>query len=162
MNQSKEMISIAISNEQEDLSIDTEQLQKTVNQVMQTCTINKGTISIAVVNDDAMRALQQRYYGVKEVTDVLSFDLRETTLGSPSDRALDCEVVVNAQRARQAAEKRNQEPQAELNLYIVHGLLHQLGFDDQDSRSAEIMHQKEDELLEELGFGPAYSQGERG
>lgn len=156
------MISIAISNEQQDLSIDTEQLQKTVTHVMQTCTINKGTISIAVVDDNAMRALQQQYYGVKEVTDVLSFDLREKTSGPQSDRALDCEVVVNAQRARQAAQKRNQDPQAELNLYIVHGLLHQLGFDDQDNNSAEIMHQKEDQLLEELGFGPAYSQGERG
>jgi len=161
MSTSKEMISIDISNQQQDLSIDTEQLRKTVKHVLQTCNIHKGTISIAVVDDDAMCALKQRYYGPKEIADVLSFDLREETLDPPSKRTLDCEVVVNAQRARQVAQKRNQDPQAELNLYVVHGLLHQSGFDDQDTRSAEIMHRKEDQLLEELGFGPVYSQAER-
>ena len=156
------MLSIEISNEQKGLPIDTEQLQKTIKHVLQTCNIEEGTISIAVVDDAAIRALKQQYYHKAEVTDVLSFDLQEETANPQSEQALDCEVVVNAQRAQQAAQETNQEVQAELNLYVVHGLLHQLGYDDQESRQAEIMHQKEDQLLEELGFGPAYSQGERG
>jgi len=156
------MISIEISNEQQGLPIDTEQLQKTIKHVLQSCNIKDGTISLAVVDDAAIRALKQQYYGKAEVTDVLSFDLREETANPPLEQALDCEVVVNAQRAQQAAQERNQDAQAELNLYVVHGLLHQLGYDDQENRQAKIMHQKEDQLLKELGFGPAYSQGERG
>ncbi len=155
------MISIEISNEQQCVPIDTEQLQKTIKHVLHTCNIEEGTISIAVVDDTAIYALKQQYYGKSQVTDVLSFDLREETANPPSDHALDCEVVVNAQRAQQTSQERNQDAQAELNLYVVHGLLHQLGYDDQESRQAEIMHRKEDQLLEELGFGPAYSQAER-
>jgi probable rRNA maturation factor len=155
------MLSIEISNEQQNVQIDTEQLQKTIKPVLQTCNIEEGTISIAVVNDAAIRALKRQYYHKARVTDVLSFDLREEPSNPPSEQALDCEVVVNAQRAQQASQERNQDAQAELNLYVVHGLLHQLGYDDQENRQAEIMHQKEDQLLEELGFGPAYSQAER-
>jgi len=155
------MLSIEIANEQQGLPIDTEQLQKTIKHVLQTCNIEEGTLSIAIVDDAAIRALKQQYYHKAEVTDVLSFDLQEETANPQSEQALDCEVVVNAQRAQQAAPETNQDAQAELNLYVVHGLLHQLGYDDQESRQAEIMHQKEDQLLEELGFGPVYSQAER-
>ena len=156
------MLSIEIANEQQGLPIDTEQLQKTIKHVLQFCNIEEGTISLAVVDDAAIRALKQQYYPKAEVTDVLSFDLREETANPQSEQALDCEIVVNAQRAQQATQETYQEAQAELNLYVVHGLLHQLGYDDQESSQAEIMHQKEDQLLDELGFGPAYSQGERG
>ncbi len=155
------MISIEISNQQQGLPIDTEQLQKTIKHVLQSCNIEKGAISIAIVDDVTIRDLKRQYYGKAGVTDVLSFDLREEFLNSPSNQALDCEVVVNAQRAQQVSQERNQDARAELNLYVVHGLLHQLGYDDQESRHAEIMHQREDQLLEELGFGPVYSQAER-
>jgi probable rRNA maturation factor len=155
------MLAIEIANEQQNVIIDMEQLQETVKHVLQTCNVEKGTISIAVVDDAAMRALKQRYYGKAEATDVLSFDLQEETSNPQSEQVLDCEVVVNAQRAQQASQETNQNAQAELNLYVVHGLLHQLGYNDQESRQAKIMHQKEDQLLEELGFGPVYSQGNR-
>ena len=70
--------------------------------------------------------------------------------------SLDCEVVVNAERAAAVGGSRSGGALAELNLYVVHGLLHQLGYDDQTPDQAEIMHKKEDELLVELGFGEVY------
>lgn len=154
------MLSIEIANEQKTVSIDTETLQKTIRHVLQSCNVNQGTISIAVVDDAVMGTLKQQYYGTPDRTDVLSFDLREETANSPVGEILDCEVVVNAQRAQKTSQEKKQDPQAELNLYVVHGLLHQLGYDDQEPNQAETMHQKEDQLLEELGFGPVYSRGE--
>ena len=46
----------------------------------------------------------------------------------------------------------------ELLLYVVHGTLHLLGFDDQRPEDARAMHKKEDQLLSELGHGFVYQK----
>ncbi len=46
---------------------------------------------------------------------------------------------------------------AELALYVTHGLLHQLGFDDATPEQAQKMHQAEDEILQHMGFGVVYN-----
>lgn len=155
------MVSIEIANEQQAVPVDAGQLQKTIQHVLHACDVQEGTVSIAVVEDTAIGMLQQKYYGTAEKTDVLSFNVRMETEPPPQEPFLDCEVVVNAQQAQRVSQENNQDAQAELNLYVVHGLLHQLGYDDQEPDQAERMHQKEDQLLEELGFGPVYSRGER-
>ena len=42
------------------------------------------------------------------------------------------------------------------SLYVVHGFLHNVGFDDAKSREAAKMHTVEDEILEEFGYGITY------
>jgi probable rRNA maturation factor len=155
------MIAISLANEQQELPIDPAQVHKTVRHVLESHTIREAAISIAVVDDAAISHLQKQYYGTEQVTDVLSFDLGEESSDAEENPALDCEVVVNAQRAGKMAQQENLDAQAELHLYIVHGLLHQLGYDDRETHEAERMHQKEDQILEELGFAPAYRLGER-
>ncbi len=41
-------------------------------------------------------------------------------------------------------------------LYITHGLLHVLGYDDSSPAKFRRMHKREDELLEALGIGKVY------
>ena len=41
----------------------------------------------------------------------------------------------------------------EIGLYVIHGILHLLGFDDRTSKDAQKMRKKEKELLEFLGTG---------
>ena len=142
------MREIAISDEQEALAIDRAQLRRTVEHVLSRMEVREGIISLAIVDDAAIRQLKEKYFGRSEVTDVISFDMRE------SDReTLDCEIVVNAECAVREAQQRRGDPQGELNLYVVHGLLHQLGYNDRTLREGQIMHAKEDEMLKELGFG---------
>jgi probable rRNA maturation factor len=68
--------------------------------------------------------------------------------------------VVNAEMANRQAAKRGHSPEAELALYITHGLLHNLGFDDLSSEDAKKMHETEDAMLQQLGFGIIYNQNE--
>ena len=166
-------IEIGISDNQDTLEIDQAKLRRTVEYVLgQICGNgsvggNESTggnessagnaptaVSLAIVDDGKISKLKEQYFGAAEVTDVISFDLRDNIKGEREFP--DCEIVVNAQCAAREASRRSGDPQAELNLYVVHGLLHQLGYDDQTDRQAEIMHKKEDQLLEELGFGTVY------
>jgi probable rRNA maturation factor len=55
------------------------------------------------------------------------------------------------------ANLRGHSSEAELALYITHGLLHNLGFDDSTQGQAEKMHNIENEILQQLGYGPIYN-----
>lgn len=133
---------------------DPEQLAKTVRHTLKELGVAAAAVSVAIVGHDEISQLKKQYFGRLESTDVISFDLRD----EPEASKLDCEIVVNAQQARQEAQARKGNRQAELNLYVVHGLLHQLGYDDHNDTEAQLMHQKEDELLEKLGFGKVFVQ----
>ena len=151
-------IEIEICDNQNALAIDRAQLIRTVKYVLQQMSVREAQISLAIVDDTTIRELKEKYFGVSEVTDVISFDLREKDRQKPNDleEIVDCDIVVNAQVAVRTARQQGTDPLAELNLYVVHGLLHHLGYDDQTDRNAEIMHKKEDQLLEELGFGKVF------
>jgi len=168
-------IDIEIANCQDSLEVDSEQLYATAAAVLRDRGVDSAQVSIAVVDDAVIRELENRYHGIDEATDVLSFDMRDEITGEsdPSGKTdsdggsgsadesesvpqVDCEIVINAQQALSVAQAGGHEPGAELNLYLVHGLLHQLGFDDRTAAQAEKMHKKEDQLLDQLGFGEVF------
>jgi probable rRNA maturation factor len=66
--------------------------------------------------------------------------------------------VVNGEKAKSQAARRGHCAQAELALYITHGLLHNLGFDDLLPKKANEMHRLEDEILQQQGFGLVYDK----
>jgi probable rRNA maturation factor len=84
-------------------------------------------------------------------TDVLSFDLSDEFEPKPSFA-----LIVNAAMAARQATERGHSAQAELALYITHGLLHNLGYDDLDDEQALQMHRMEDHILERHGFGRVF------
>ena len=153
-------IEIDISDNPKLLSCGPQLLRKTVLHVLQRLECRAATVSLAVVDNQTIRWLQKKFLDQSDVTDVLSFDLGDSPGDEGAPSVLDCEVIVNAERALEVARSHNADPLAELNLYVVHGLLHQLGFDDQTPSQARIMHEKEDQLLQELGFGRVYSHNE--
>jgi len=116
-------------------------------------------ISLAIVDDVDIRKLSSRFLSRNATTDCLSFDLSDRDApetGAPPSRVL--EIVVNGQMAARQAERRGHSAEAELALYVAHGLLHQLGFDDATSEAARKMHEAEDEILQQLGYGPIYNK----
>jgi len=126
---------------------DRTRLAEIVEYVLKSQDKASGTISVAIIDDEDICRLKEKYFGTPGVTDVISFDLRDNSDGPP-----DCEVVVNAQRAQQIAEQNGTDRFAELSLYVIHGLLHQLGYDDKTQHDSQLMHQREAELLSKLGF----------
>ncbi len=118
--------------------------------------IEYAKVSIAVVDAAEMSRLHQHYLGKKGPTDVLSFDLR----GDDAGACIDGEIVVCADVARERAAERSSklgDAKAELALYVVHGLLHLIGYDDRKPREFKRMHAREDEILIKLGLGPVFS-----
>jgi probable rRNA maturation factor len=118
-----------------------------------------GSVSIAVVSDARMRALNRRYRGKDRVTDVLSFSTgpgpwpsasrrHEGAGGRAEARRAEAaglrpplgEVVIAAGRARRQAADAGHSLATELRVLALHGLLHLLGYDHErdDGRMARV------------------------
>ncbi|HEX8027221.1 MAG TPA: rRNA maturation RNase YbeY [Vicinamibacterales bacterium] len=90
----------------------------------------KGDLSIAIVSDRRMRALNRQFRGKDAVTDVLSFPSGE--------RGFMGDIVVAAGVAKRQAKDAGHSVQTELRVLALHGLLHLLGYDHEtdDGRMA--------------------------
>lgn len=103
-------------------------------------------LSIAVVDDVQMAELHRRHLGKTGPTDVLSFPLYE--LDEALEQGLPFgEVVVSADTAIRQARERGHPPSFELCLYVVHGVLHLLGFDDHSLSDRRRMREAEARCL---------------
>ncbi len=120
-----------------------------------------GEVRVRVVDDLAMTKAHQRWRGEESTTDVLTFDYRDPALPAASRQSpvapLDADILVCLDEASRQAAARGHAPERELILYIVHGLLHCLGYDDYDEAAGAAMHRREDEVLTRIGVGPTYA-----
>ena len=84
----------------------------------------KGTVSIALVSDRRMRALNRTYRGADYATDVLSF---------PADAGMETghlgDLAIARGVARRQARRAGHSEGTELRVLALHGLLHLLGYD---------------------------------
>jgi probable rRNA maturation factor len=98
-------------------------------------------VSVALLSDASMARLHEEYMGEAGPTDVLSFDLR----GGPG--AVDGEIAIGVEVAAREAFRRRLGFQREVDLYLVHGLLHLAGYDDHAPRDRARMRAAERRAL---------------
>ena len=133
-------------------------LRKLVRAVCRRFEVGQAVISIGIVDDAEISQLNMRFLSHEGTTDCLSFDLSDD-VNSEAPRLFD--LIVNGELAAREADCRGHGEEAELALYVTHGLLHNLGFDDTTDKQAREMHRMEDEILQHLGYGLVYNSGAR-
>ena len=153
MAPAKEDIVVQIAKNCDSIEVHPPRLKKLVKAVCRRFELSKATVSIAIVDDAEFCEINSRFLNRKSTSDCLSFDLSEEA-GPGSPKLF--ELVVNGEMAVRQANLRGHSSQAELALYVTHGLLHNLGFDDSAKSKAKKMHDTEDEILQQLGYGLVY------
>jgi len=118
-------------------------------------THSKDEITLRVVEDEEIQALNMTYRHKNTTTNVLSFpfEMPEGIEGIPpilGDIAI-CAAVVNEE-----ARQQNKEPIAHWAHMTVHGLLHLLGYDHLDDGEAKAMEQFEVDILKGLSIANPY------
>ncbi len=71
---------------------------------------------------------------------------------SNNKNSISGEIIVSVETAVDAAGKRNISVEGEIVLYIIHGILHLLGYDDGNEGDARVMHEEEYKILKTLGY----------
>jgi len=145
-------IVVQIAKNFKDIDVNMPRLKKLVKAVCTRFKLSKATVGIAIVDDAEIRKVNKQFLNRSSTTDCLSFNL------SDNDARKSFELVVNAEKAVKEANLRGHSSEAELALYITHGLLHNLGFDDSTQGQAKKMHDAEDEILQQLGYGSVYNK----
>jgi probable rRNA maturation factor len=149
------MSRISIASPQEAVPIDRGRMREVVRAVLDGEGVSDYEVSLAFVDDPTIHQLNNRYLRHDEPTDVLSFPLSE-----PNARKLAGELVVGAEVALAQAKERGHDVQAELALYVIHGLLHLCGLDDRDDAGAAEMRERERHYLKQLGLPDVAPRGD--
>ncbi len=135
-----------VSNLQRRIRVSPGRIRKTAESALSALGRADRDVHVSVVDDPAIRRLNARYLRRRETTDVLAFDLH-----APGPSRLMGEVIVCADTARRQARGLGVPVALELDLLVVHGLLHLAGWNDHEPREARLMHEREREILAEAG-----------
>ncbi|MEM9381776.1 MAG: rRNA maturation RNase YbeY [Planctomycetota bacterium] len=112
------------------------------------------TVDVVFVDDPTLAELHGTFLDDPSPTDVITFDLRDgesAAAADPAGAGADAEIYVSVDRAREVAAERGSAVADELALYVVHGALHLVGFDDRSPADQEEMRRAEAEVLARLG-----------
>ena len=108
-------------------------------------------LSIILTNDARLHELNLNYLGIDAPTDVLSFPASETDPETGARYLGD--ILISMPRAKAQAEAAGHPVDAELQLLVVHGVLHLLGHDHGKAEEKAHMWQAQAQILERLRIG---------
>jgi len=129
--------------------ITNQQIKSQIKKVLQHENVKDAELSLVFASDRKIKSLNKKFLSRNHPTDVLAFDLtHKSQLGSCS--TLSGEIIISIDTAKRNAKKYNNSFGNEIKLYMIHGILHLLGYDDTTKSKRELMRKKEKELLEIL------------
>lgn len=106
-----------------------------------------GELDIAFVDCRSMRRLNKRYKGSSRLTDVLSFEMDAE--GAGPKRPVGA-IAICPGMARKNAKIFGTRFEDELALYVIHGILHLCGYDDETKAEREKMSKRQDAILRRI------------
>ena len=115
-------------------------------------------LTLLLTDDQQLTELNRQYMGLDEPTDVLSFPAGEV---DPDTQAFYLgDVALSLPRARSQAEAGGNSLQAELQLLVVHGVLHLLGYDHADEAQQAAMWAVQSQVLSRLAHPLVHTSGD--
>jgi len=136
---------IDIINEQKDLKISPPAIRRIVREVIRFEKRAFDEVGIHFITTQSICELHQEYFNDPSPTDCISFPLDDDM---PGGYKMMGDIFICPQAAIDYAQEHSDEASRELTLYIVHGLLHLMGYDDMNEcdememRKAEKRHIK--------------------
>ena len=115
----------------------------------------ESELSISLVDMEEMSSLHMRWLDESGPTDVLSFPMDELKPNSSSDGpGILGDIVLCPEYAKKQAVEIGHSLQDELEVLVVHGVLHLLGFDHRENDEKTMMFSRQDEILREWRSRP--------
>lgn len=104
----------------------------------------KGILSVAFLPKGQHAEIHGRFLKDFRPTDVITFpaDEEEENAG---------EILVSVDQAIAESKERDLSFQEELSLYLIHGWLHLIGFDDREQEDRKIIRREEKRVMDSIG-----------
>jgi probable rRNA maturation factor len=114
-------------------------------------------VSVRIVDEEEMRALNRNYRDQDKSTNVLAFPAGDAGFVPPGERPLLGDIVVCADIVAREADEQGKPLDHHWGHMLVHGTLHLLGHDHISDREAEAMEALERRVLASLGIADPYA-----
>ena len=128
--------------------IQTSSVKKAVKAILALEKVESDEVSIYFVDIKTISSLHQEFFQDPTPTDCISFPVDGPKTGP--EHSILGEVFISPEVAALYAKNHSIDPREEVTLYLVHGLLHLLGYDDIDPKDRKIMRKKEKRCMHSL------------
>ncbi len=141
---------IFIRNLQRHRSLNKEGILKIAGRILSLLEQTKAELSIMFVGDRRMKQLNTQYRNIRKTTDVLSFESSIPFTPDDADNVLG-DIVISVPKAEAQAKEYGSGFYDEITRLLIHGTLHLLGYDhEQTEYKARKMRKKEEELIDAI------------
>jgi probable rRNA maturation factor len=106
---------------------------------------NDVDLSILVEDDEKLKELNQRFLNIDSATDVLSFPANE--IDPETGRKYMGDIIISFTHAEKQALDAGQTSDREVQLLVVHGILHLLGYDHASKKGKKEMWAIQEDIL---------------
>ena len=151
---------ISVVNLQKRIPLKIQPILKAAQTILRHEGIRAGELSIVFVTDSRIKSLNKKYLKENYQTDVLSFpnalvgNPDKAMIGPPTGKTfggdnfeVSGEIIISTDTALKNARIYHVTPHREILLYVVHGILHLLGYDDRRACDIQKMRRKEQTLM---------------
>jgi len=138
-------LKIKINNFAKGTKINSSLIRKTALRVLKSFRKKSVFVEITFVGDRKIRILNRKYMKRNMPTDVLSFVLDESR--AYGKQALIGDIYISADTARRNAKLYGNTFKKEILLYVIHGVLHLLGFEDKKRSDRKRIQKLEEKYL---------------
>ena len=149
-------VQIQVTNKQKDLKVSAKSLRSSLSLLLSFLKVSTDEISIQLVSEKAICKLHADFFDDPSPTDCITFPLDGL---NPSDYHVLGEVFICPRTATCYAKEHAIDPYEELTLYLVHGVLHLIGYEDLTSPDKRKMRSQEKKCMSFLKLKNALLKG---
>jgi probable rRNA maturation factor len=150
-------MTIWINNRQRTTVLSQEKLRKKAAKILNALGLSERELSLTLVGDRAMARLNRETFGRRGPTNVIAFPLDDPpSPGGPP--ALLGEVVISLATTRRQAQEFDWPWQELLDFFLIHGILHLLGYDHGEPAADASMTARTWELMGVLYPGRSWAE----
>jgi probable rRNA maturation factor len=135
------MIDLVVSKTNDSYQYDTQSIRDLCVLVLNDSKYESISLNIIFTDDSHLSKLKVKYFNEDVLTDVLAFPME-------NDTKLESEIYISYDRALASSKEFKVSINSELVRLIVHGILHLLGYRDNNEESKKIMFDKQEAIVE--------------
>ena len=135
------MIDLVVSNTSDSYQYDTQSVKDLCTIVLKDSTYDAISLNVIFSDDTNLSRLKLKYFNEDVLTDVLAFPIQ-------NDTKLEAEIYISYDRAISSSKEFNVSLNSELIRLIVHGILHLLGYRDNNDELKKVMFDKQESIVD--------------
>lgn len=148
-------MAVHLSNRQKALPLNRAQFRRRLVRLLKILDLTGAEVSVSVVGDEEIRRINREYRGVDSPTNVLAFALEDNEEGWPTLEIIGAprvlgDIVLSADTIIREAPPLGYTAEEMLYFYLIHGLLHLLGYDHERGPAEAARQESETDRLWQL------------